>query len=89
MIVEFDKSFEKSLDEIKDKSIYPKIAKIIELVESSNALVDIPNVKKLSGYKAYYRFRLGDYRLGFQKISENSIRFIVIAHRKNIYKKFP
>jgi len=29
MIVEFDKSFEKSLDKIKNKSIFPRIEKII------------------------------------------------------------
>jgi hypothetical protein len=29
MIVEFDKSFEKSFDELKDKSVFPKIEKAI------------------------------------------------------------
>ena len=89
MIVEFDKSFGKSLDNLNDKSMYPKIEKLIESIESLSTLSEISNLKKLSGYKNYYRFRLGDYRLGVEKINEKTIRFIVIAHRKNIYNKFP
>jgi mRNA interferase RelE/StbE len=43
----------------------------------------------LTGFKNYYRLRIGEYRLGFEKIDENTIRFILIAHRKDIYKLFP
>lgn len=89
MIVEFDKSFDKSLDRIKDKAIFPKLEKLISLLEEANTISNIPNCKKLSGYKFYYRLRLGDYRLGFEKTDENTIRFIIIAHRKDIYKTFP
>ena len=89
MILEFDKSFDKSLDRITDKTIFPKLKKIIFLLEEADSLTKIPNSKKLSGYKTYYRIRLGDYRLGFEKINENTVRFIVIAHRKDIYKTFP
>ncbi len=38
MIVEFDKSFSKSLDNLNDKSLFPKIEKLIETVESSITL---------------------------------------------------
>jgi mRNA interferase RelE/StbE len=89
MIVEFDKSFEKSIDRIRDNSIAPKIQKIIELLESAKSLNELSNIKKLSGYKTYYRFRLGDYRLGIEKINDTTIRLIIIAHRKNIYNLFP
>jgi mRNA interferase RelE/StbE len=43
----------------------------------------------LTGFKNYYRLRIGEYRLGFEKIDENTLRFILIAHRKDIYKIFP
>jgi len=89
MIVEFDKSFGKSLDNLNDKSLFPKIEKLIEKIESSITLSEISNLKKLAGYKNYYRFRLGDYRVSIEKINEKTIRFIIIAHRKNIYNKFP
>jgi mRNA interferase RelE/StbE len=89
MIIEFDKSFEKSIDRLRDKSLAPKIQKTVELLESAKSLNELANIKKLSGYKTYYRFRLGDYRLGFEKINETTIRLIIVAHRKDIYNLFP
>lgn len=89
MIVEFDKSFEKSLDKIRDKSLFSRIEKSIEIIEKANNLEDIPGIKKLSGFKSYYRIRIGDYRLGFEKIDPKKVRIIIIAHRKDIYKAFP
>lgn len=89
MIVEFDKSFEKSIDRLKDKSLFPKIEKFIDSLENINALSELSNVKKLSGYKTYYRYRIGEYRLGFEKINENTVRLIIICRRKDIYKVFP
>ncbi len=89
MIVEFDKSFEKSLDKLKDKSLYPRIEKIISVLENSSSLSEITNIKKLSGYKAYYRFRIGQYRIGLELISKNTVRLILIAHRKDVYNIFP
>jgi hypothetical protein len=38
MIIEFDKSFEKSLDKIKNKSLFPRIEKIILEFEKSKSL---------------------------------------------------
>jgi mRNA interferase RelE/StbE len=89
MKVEFDKSFEKSLDKIKNKSIYSDVEKIIIQCENSKSLSEIHNVKKLSGFNTYYRIRMGEYRLGIERISKDTIRFIIIAHRKDIYKSFP
>ena len=89
MIIEFDKSFEKSLDKIKNKLLFPRIEKIILEFEKSKSLTDLPNIKKLTGFKNYYRLRIGEYRLGFEKIDENTLRFILIAHRKDIFKLFP
>jgi mRNA interferase RelE/StbE len=89
MIVEFDKSFDKSLDKLKDKSLYPKIEKVISILEKTNSLIELASIKKLSGYKVYYRYRLGDYRIGIEQISKNTIRLIIIAHRKDVYDVFP
>jgi len=89
MIIEFDKSFEKSLEKIKNKTLFQKIEKLIIEFENAKSLTDLTNIKKLTGYKYYYRVRIGEYRLGFEKISENTFRFIIVAHRKDIYKLFP
>ena len=60
MIIEFDKSFEKSLEKIKNKSLFPRIWKIILEFEKSKSLIDLPNIKKLTGFKNYYRLRIGE-----------------------------
>jgi mRNA interferase RelE/StbE len=89
MIIEFDKSFEKSLEKLKNKSLFQKIEKTIIEFENARSLSELSNIKKLTGYKFYYRVRLGEYRLGFEKNAENTLRFIIVAHRKDIYKLFP
>jgi mRNA interferase RelE/StbE len=89
MIIEFDKSFDKSLDKTRNKSLFLRIEQIIIEFENAKSLTDIQNVIKLSGYKHYYRIRIGEYRLGFEKLNENTFRFIIVAHRKDIYKLFP
>ena len=66
MIVEFDKSFSKSLDKVKDSTILQKTEKTILELEKAYSLKDVKNLKKLSGFKNYYRIRLGDYRIGIE-----------------------
>jgi mRNA interferase RelE/StbE len=88
MIVEFDKSFGKSIEKLKDQTVLAKIEKLILKMETATSITEITGVKKLSGHKTYYRIRIGDYRMGFEKIGEK-IRLIVIANRKDIYSIFP
>lgn len=65
MTVDFLKSFSKDLDAIKTKSVKQSVVRLIELMETVDALDKIPNSKKLKGYKSAYRVRIGGYRLGF------------------------
>ena len=89
MKVEFDKSFLKSLDKIKISKVLLSIEKIIIKCEGANKLHEIRNVKKLTGFTNYYRIKSGNYRIGFELINKETIRFIIFTHRKDIYKKFP
>jgi mRNA interferase RelE/StbE len=89
MIIEFDKSFSKSLDKLKDSVIKKRIERIILDFDRAGTILDIKNVKKLVGFKFFYRIRIGEYRLGIELKTSNIARFIVIAHRKDIYKIFP
>jgi mRNA interferase RelE/StbE len=88
MIVSFDKSFSKSLDKIGDTIALKNTSKAIEKCEKANSLIEISNLKKLKGYKNYYRIKIGDYRIGVE-IENETILFILISHRKNIYNLFP
>lgn len=88
MTVEFKKSFIKDLKKLEDKTLKHTIYNCILQVESIEELGQIKNLKKLKGYKAYYRIRVGDYRIGL-KIESGIVYFVVVEHRKDIYKQFP
>ncbi len=89
MKVLFDKSFIKSLDKLADKSLKIRLIDIIGETEKANSISEIPQIKKLSGFKEFYRIRIGSYRLGLELTNKDTVLFIIIAHRKDIYKIFP
>jgi mRNA interferase RelE/StbE len=88
MNVEFKSSFIKDLKKIKEKQLQSQIMELIEKVEASGNMIELENVKKLSGSDVYYRIRLGDYRVGL-KIENDTVCFIRFLHRKDIYRYFP
>jgi mRNA interferase RelE/StbE len=88
MKVDFKKSFLKDEKKIKNNKLKSLIAECIIQVESAENIISIKNLKKLSGYDAYFRIRIGDYRIGV-KIEKNVVYFVVFEHRKEVYKKFP
>ena len=88
MKTEFKASFLKAIKKIEDNQLKSEIVKTIQNVESAENLKQILNLKKLKGYKQYYRIRLGSYRIGI-KFENNTIFFVDIDHRKNIYRIFP
>lgn len=89
MIVEFDQSFYTSLVKLKNPDLHPKILQIISLLENADNLREIGTLKKLKGYSSYYRIRKGDYRIGIELINSDTVRLILVAHRKDTYSKFP
>ena len=88
MKVEFSKKFSKDLDNVKLKFVKQALIRLIESMELTGGLENIPNTKKLKGHRTAYRTRVGDYRLGF--FFENSTILLArFVHRKDIYKIFP
>jgi mRNA interferase RelE/StbE len=85
----FDESFWKSLKKIKDRKVKLKIAGLITEFDNAKTLFDVLNVKKLQGYSSFYRVRVGDYRVGFELIDSETVLFIIVAQRKEIYCIFP
>jgi mRNA interferase RelE/StbE len=88
MKVEFKKSFLKDLKKLKNKSLQNSIYNCIIQIESAESLVEIKNLKKLTGFELHYRIRVGDYRIGL-KLENDVVNFVVFEHRKDIYKIFP
>lgn len=83
-----DKSFEKDLRKIKDKSIRLKVAQILEAILVAEGFNELNQVKKLKGENHYYRIKVGDYRLGFA-FEDDTLTVVRFLHRKDIYKYFP
>lgn len=88
MKVEFKKSFLKELKNLTNKSLKSDIADCIMQIEAAQSLSQVRNLKKLTGYDVYYRIRVGNYRIGI-KVENNVVYFVVIEHRKDIYRGFP
>ena len=89
MIVLFDKSFSKSIDKIREEKVKERILKIIISVEKAESIDQILNIKKMAGWLNYYRIKSGDYRIGIELENITTVRFIIISHRKDIYRNFP
>ena len=85
---EFKASFLKAVKKIEDNQLKSDIKNAILNVESAENMRQINNFKKLKGYKHYYRIRIGTYRIGI-KIEADTVIFVDIDHRKNIYRIFP
>jgi len=66
-----------------------KLRELLKIIEESSILSDIPNIKKLKGFKNYYRIKMGDYRIGLELSANNEIILIRCLHRKDVYRFFP
>jgi len=89
MNIEFTKRFRKEFRQLVDTSnLAGLVNNAIENVLNAKTVNEIKNLKKMAGYKQYYRIRIGSYRIGV-KIVNSTVIFSVFDHRKNIYKRFP
>jgi len=62
---------------------------MINNLEELNKLKDFKrDLKKLRSGKNFWRIRIGDYRIGLE-IEGNTLIFVRILQRKEIYKYFP
>lgn len=88
MKTEFKASFLKAIKKLDNNQLKTDIANAIINVESAEILQQISQLKKLKGYKQYYRIRIGNYRIGI-KIESDNVFFVDVGHRSNIYRIFP
>ena len=88
MKVAFRESFLRDVREVKEKTVQQRVREVIAHVEQVSKPTDIQNLKKLKGHGAYYRIRIGEYRVGL-KIEADTVTFVRVLNRKDIYKYFP
>jgi mRNA interferase RelE/StbE len=89
MNIEFSKKFEKKIESIDDKILLEKISACVKNIINATNTKEIKNIKKLKGYKSFYRIKISDYRVGIYLDDHATIWFADFAHRKDIYKIFP
>ena len=90
MIVFFKPSFLKDITALP-AAVRLEIKKIcVEIFPAADTLFAIKeyDIKAMTGFKNYYRLRLGDYRMGFKK-EKGIIIFMRVKHRKEIHRYFP
>jgi len=86
MHCKFHKQFLKDIAKL-DNSAKLRLAGFLEEVQNSAKFTEL-SAKKIKGYKNFWRFRLGNYRVGVS-LEDETIIFRRILHRKDIYKRFP
>ena len=88
MIIEVDESFKKDFDKLNNKEIQNRIIEKLNILEKSNSLLEVSNVKKMSSFANFYRIRIWDYRIGLKLVNDKII-LIRVRNRKDIYEIFP
>lgn len=88
MIVKATSGYVKSLDKLKNPLVEKNAIKAYENIVSAKSISDIKNHKKMVGHTNAYRIKIGDYRIGIF-ITGQTVTLETIAHRKDIYKRFP
>ncbi len=89
MNVEYMPTFLKDLKALKSTPVFESVKSLVfEEIPSYSSLDEISGLKKLKDANNAYRIRVGDYRIGFT-FEEETIVFVRILHRKDIYRYFP
>lgn len=88
MEVKIERSFQEDLQKINQIKLNKKIKILIETCFAASDIKNINGVKKLVGFKNQYRYKMGQYRIGFI-LKVETIVFVRVLHRKDIYKYFP
>jgi mRNA interferase RelE/StbE len=89
MKVEYRKLFLKDLKKLKKQPIYQKaLTLVFQELPKINSLLEISQVKAMTGYPNRYRIRIGDYRIGIE-INQDKIEVMRVLHRREFYNYFP
>ena len=87
MKFEIRKSFVKDSQKLSI-SQQSRLSDLIESISAYKSVFEIPQCKKMHGYKNAYRIKFSEYRIGFVLIP-GGLELVRILPRKDIYKYFP
>jgi|SRR5690349_21074760 len=82
------KHFAKDVDKELNEQQKQQLALVLVSITQSKTLSEIPDCKKMKGFKNAYRIRMGNYRIGFL-FEDEVIKLSRVLNRKDVYKYFP
>ncbi len=89
MILTYHSKFKKDLEKLNNKKTKAALLKKILELKNASDLEEVTGIKKLKNYPNAYRIRIGDYRLGFYLLTNNTASLQRFVKRSDIYKLFP
>ena len=84
----FLRSFIQDFKATREPAVRRKVERAVKQLQQAVSLKDIPNLRKLEGYRNAYRIRIGDHRIGFLLV-DGKIELQRLANRRDIYRSFP
>ena len=88
MLTKFKPTFIKDLESLPS-DIRKKVEEFAFInLPNCKHLGELPGIKKIHGVKSHYRFRVNDYRVGFELRTDEILVYRVL-HRSKIYRYFP
>ncbi len=89
MKTEYLPGFIKDLKALKGSPYFEKVKTLVFYdIPKLSDIDEVENIKKLKGNKHFYRVRVGNYLIGF-RLDNNTLVFMRVLHRKDIYRYFP
>ncbi len=73
---------------LRDAKMLSRIDEAVNEVRQAASLTEVRNVKALRAPRAFYRIRVGGFRLGLELLGGTAI-FLRCLPRKQIYREFP
>jgi len=86
--VEFEKTFVKDLEAVKEEGLRRRVRELILRLEGARTLREVGDVKKMHGRDPFYRIRVGAYRLGIA-LEGGVVVLVRFLPRRDIYRYFP
>ena len=84
----YQNSFWRDVNKIADPALKERVEQALLSVQDAQSPKNIPNLKKMKGYKIHYRIKVGSYRIGITIVGD-MVTFEAFGHRNDIYKSFP
>jgi len=67
------------------------VLRVLDEIEKADNLLLIPNIERLTGYRSFYRYRTGSWRVGME-LKNDIIKvclIMTVRPRGGFYKNFP